>query len=154
MAINYIITGGSVGSKVTKVAEKVATDTAEDLRQVAGDFEGVIPDLVWLRDPPRPPRPPTPVITIQPPTRSPSPTPSLEITFEPLERRMRKAKGVTLYAHELHMKYFCIRLQIIWLKTQGGKPGTGMLNTDVYLCGSTHTSGCVVDGLGAMVAAH
>ena len=33
---------------------------------------------------------------------------------------------------------------------QGGKPGTGKLNTNVCLCGSTHTSGCVVDGLGAM----
>ena len=36
---------------------------------------------------------------------------------------------------------------------QGGKPGTGKLNTDVhtYLYGSTHTSGCMVNGLGAMV---
>ena len=32
-----------MGSKVTKVAEKVATDTAEDLRKAAGSFEGVIP---------------------------------------------------------------------------------------------------------------
>ena len=34
---------------------------------------------------------------------------------------------------------------------QGGKPGTGKLNTDVHVClsGSAHTSGCVVDGLGA-----
>ena len=29
---------------------------------------------------------------------------------------------------------------------QGGKPGTGKLYTDVCLCGSAHTSGCVVDG--------
>ena len=35
---------------------------------------------------------------------------------------------------------------------QGGKPGTGMLNTDVCLCCSAHTSGCVVDGLGATAA--
>ena len=32
---------------------------------------------------------------------------------------------------------------------QGGKPGTGKLYTDVFLCCSAHTSGCVVDGLGA-----
>ena len=32
---------------------------------------------------------------------------------------------------------------------QGGKPGTGKFNTDVCLCGSAHTSGCMVDGLGA-----
>ena len=32
-----------MGSKVTKVAEKVATDTAEDLRKAAGSFESVIP---------------------------------------------------------------------------------------------------------------
>ena len=35
---------------------------------------------------------------------------------------------------------------------QEGKPGTGKLNTDVCLCGSAHTSGCVVDGLGATAA--
>ena len=35
---------------------------------------------------------------------------------------------------------------------QGGKPGTGKLNTDVCLCGSAHTSECVVDGLRAMAA--
>ena len=35
---------------------------------------------------------------------------------------------------------------------QGGKSGTGKLYTDVCLCGSAHTSGCVVDGLGAKVA--
>ena len=35
--------GTSVGSKVTAVAEKVATDTAEDLKQAAGSFEGDIP---------------------------------------------------------------------------------------------------------------
>ena len=29
---------------------------------------------------------------------------------------------------------------------RGGKPGTGKLYTDVCLCGSAHTSGCVVDG--------
>ena len=34
---------------------------------------------------------------------------------------------------------------------QGGKPGTGKLHT-VCLCGSTYTSGCVVDGLGATAA--
>ena len=33
----------------------------------------------------------------------------------------------------------------------GGKPGTGKLYTDVCLC-SAHTSGCVVDGLGATAA--
>ena len=32
---------------------------------------------------------------------------------------------------------------------QGGKPGTGKLNTDVCLCGSAHTSRCMVNGLGA-----
>ena len=32
-----------MGSKVTKVAEKVATDTAEDLKKAAGTFEGDIP---------------------------------------------------------------------------------------------------------------
>ena len=32
---------------------------------------------------------------------------------------------------------------------QGGKPGTGKLYTDVC---SAHTSGCMVDGLGAMAA--
>ena len=32
---------------------------------------------------------------------------------------------------------------------QGGKPGAGKLYTDVCLCCSAHTSGCVVDGLGA-----
>ena len=37
--------GTSVGSKVTKVAERVATDTAEDLRKAAGSFEGVIPGM-------------------------------------------------------------------------------------------------------------
>ena len=35
---------------------------------------------------------------------------------------------------------------------QGGKPGTGELYTDVCLCCSAHTSGCVVDGLGATAA--
>ena len=35
---------------------------------------------------------------------------------------------------------------------QGSKPGTGKLYTDVCLCCSAHTSGCVVDGLGAMAA--
>ena len=30
----------------------------------------------------------------------------------------------------------------------GGKPGTGKLYTDVCLCCSAHTSGCVVDTLG------
>ena len=34
----------------------------------------------------------------------------------------------------------------------GGKPGTGKLNTDVCLRCSAHTSGCVVDGLGATAA--
>ena len=34
---------------------------------------------------------------------------------------------------------------------QGGKPGTGKSYTDVCLCGSAHTSGCVVDGLGAII---
>ena len=32
---------------------------------------------------------------------------------------------------------------------QGGKLGIGKLYTDVCLCCSGHTSGCVVDGLGA-----
>ena len=32
---------------------------------------------------------------------------------------------------------------------QGGKPGTGKLYT---VCCSAHTSGCVVDGLGATAA--
>ena len=32
---------------------------------------------------------------------------------------------------------------------QGSKPGTGKLYTDVCLCCSAYTSGCVVDGLGA-----
>ena len=35
---------------------------------------------------------------------------------------------------------------------QGGKPGTDKLYTDVCLCGTAHFSGCVVNGLGAMVA--
>ena len=35
---------------------------------------------------------------------------------------------------------------------QGGKPGTGKLYSDVCQCGSAHTSGCVVDGLGAKAA--
>ena len=35
---------------------------------------------------------------------------------------------------------------------QGGKPDTGKLNTDVCLCCSAHTSGCMVDGLGAAAA--
>ena len=35
---------------------------------------------------------------------------------------------------------------------QGGKPGTGKLYTDVCLCCSAHTSGFVVDGLGATAA--
>ena len=35
---------------------------------------------------------------------------------------------------------------------QGGKPGTCKLYTDVCLCCSTHTSGCMVDGLGATAA--
>ena len=35
---------------------------------------------------------------------------------------------------------------------QGGKPGTGKLYTDVCLCCSAHTSGCVADGLGATAA--
>ena len=30
---------------------------------------------------------------------------------------------------------------------QGGKPGTGKLYNDVCLCGSAHSSGCMVDGL-------
>ena len=34
----------------------------------------------------------------------------------------------------------------------GGKPGTGKLYTDVCLCCSAHTSGCVVDSLGATAA--
>ena len=87
--------GAPVGTKVTKVAEKVATDTVEDLKQAAGTFEGVIPDLIWLREPEPPPRSPTsPEIIIRPPTPLPSPTPSLEISFPPQERRMRMAKGI------------------------------------------------------------
>ena len=35
---------------------------------------------------------------------------------------------------------------------QGGKPGTGKLYTDVCLCCSAHTSGCMVDGLGTTAA--
>ena len=35
---------------------------------------------------------------------------------------------------------------------QGGKPGTVKLNTDAGLCGSAHTSECVVNDLGAMAA--
>ena len=35
---------------------------------------------------------------------------------------------------------------------QGGKPGTGKLYNDVCLCGSTHSSGCVVDSLSATAA--
>ena len=35
---------------------------------------------------------------------------------------------------------------------QGGKSGTGKLYTDVCLCCSAHTSGCVVDGLEATAA--
>ena len=35
---------------------------------------------------------------------------------------------------------------------QEGKPGTGKLNNDVYLCGSATASGCVVDGLSATAA--
>ena len=35
---------------------------------------------------------------------------------------------------------------------QGGKPGTGKLSTDVCLCCSAHTSGCMVDSLGATAA--
>ena len=33
-----------------------------------------------------------------------------------------------------------------------GKSGTGKLYTDVCLCCSAHTSGCVVDSLGATAA--
>ena len=36
-----------------------------------------------------------------------------------------------------------------WKGKQGGKPGTG---TDVCLCGSAHTSGCVVDGYGSTLS--
>ena len=35
---------------------------------------------------------------------------------------------------------------------QVGNPGIGKLYNDVCLCGSTHTSGCVVDGLSAAAA--
>ena len=35
---------------------------------------------------------------------------------------------------------------------QGGKPGTGKLYTDVCLCCSAHTSGCVVDGYGSILS--
>ena len=35
---------------------------------------------------------------------------------------------------------------------QGSKPGTDKLNSDVCLCCSAHTSGCVVNGLGATAA--
>ena len=47
MFVTYVqlIVGTSVGSKVTAVAEKVATDTAEDLKQAAGSFEGDIPGI-------------------------------------------------------------------------------------------------------------
>ena len=47
MSVTYVqlIAGTSVGSKVTAVAEKVATDTAEDLKQAAGSFEGDIPGI-------------------------------------------------------------------------------------------------------------
>ena len=37
---------------------------------------------------------------------------------------------------------------------QGGKPDTGKLYTDACLCYSTHTNGCVVNGLGATAAAY
>ena len=44
---------------------------------------------------------------------------------------------------------------IAWVNRQnsnGGKPGTGKLYTDVCLGCSAHTGGCMVDGLGATVA--
>ena len=37
-----------MGSKVTEVAEKVAMDTADDLKQAAGTFEGDIPGIVAM----------------------------------------------------------------------------------------------------------
>ena len=37
-----------MGSKVTEVSEKVATDTADDLKQAAGTFEGDIPGIVAM----------------------------------------------------------------------------------------------------------
>ena len=63
-------------------------------------------DLVWLREPEAPPRPPTPVITVQEPTPPPSPVPSLQIEYEPLERRMRKARGGCHDTHT-HTQIIC-----------------------------------------------
>ena len=50
------------------------------------------------------------------------------------------------------MKYAGVNGQNSEGMCQGGKPGTGKLYTDVCLCCSAHTSGCVVDGLGATAA--
>ena len=51
MSSIQLTVGTSVGSKVTAVAEKVATDTAEDLKQAAGSFEGDIPGTHYLQEP-------------------------------------------------------------------------------------------------------
>ena len=39
-----------MGAKVREVAEKVATDTAEDLKKAAGAFEGDIPGMTHYRE--------------------------------------------------------------------------------------------------------
>ena len=104
-----------MGEKAMEVAEKVATDTAEELKRAAAEYEGELPgtlqhlflcvlpplvtavlllpytDLVWLQDEVE--TPPTPVVVERLPTPTPTPPPPPEIKEDPYERRMRKAKG-------------------------------------------------------------
>ena len=104
-----------MGSKVTEVAEKVATDTVEDLRKAAGFFEEEIPgehththtlslsfkrlygvshitpDLVLLSEPEPPPRPPTPSSEFLNQFQS--------LPLSPLSRLSMKAKSLSLSLH-------------------------------------------------------
>lgn len=110
--INMIILATPLGAKTMEISEKVATDSAEELKKFSADFDGSLPgiwhlyykletftitiitDLEWLQTPAREPtpapEPPTPPTPTPPPPPSPPP---VEITMDPYERRLRKAKG-------------------------------------------------------------
>ena len=82
-----------MGDKMSEIASKVATDTAEELKRQAEEIDYEPNELQWLEEPekePTPPPEPTPEV---PPTPPPSPPNKVEFKMDPHERRMRKAKG-------------------------------------------------------------
>lgn len=86
--------GTPLGDKAFKVAEKVANDTADDLkRAAASETDFGLPELDWLETPVKEPTPPPEPSPDIPPTPQPSPPPQFQLNISPSERRMRKAQG-------------------------------------------------------------